>query len=172
MQAVHVTAAARRLVIDVAHLGIEARRRRRHTYSSLGNRHDCGCGVEVVMVDVGAKTMWRSAESLVRSAFWLPSDAFPTLHLPVVPHRATFSPKIARLISFRDRCPLAQASDVLGCIVLCQPETPPSSLRMPWANIWRPRGLAILRFSPKSGLRRHGRRMSRKGTRLSFRSLV
>jgi hypothetical protein len=70
MHAFHVTAAASMLVIDAAHLGIEARRRRRYTHSNLGTRHDCGCGVEVVMHDVGATMMWRSAESLVRSAFW------------------------------------------------------------------------------------------------------
>lgn len=67
---IHVTAAASRLVIDAAHLGIEARRRRRYTHLSLRTRHQCGCGVEVVMVDVGTKMMWRSAVSLVRSAFW------------------------------------------------------------------------------------------------------
>ena len=86
MQAFHVTAAASRLVINAAHLEIEARRRRRYTHSSLGNRHDCDCGVEVVMVDVGAKTMWRSAESLVRSAFWA---AIRCLTNPALASRST-----------------------------------------------------------------------------------
>lgn len=51
MQAFHVTAAASRLAINAAHLGIEARRRRRYIHSSLGAGYDCGCGVEVVLSD-------------------------------------------------------------------------------------------------------------------------
>ena len=40
MQAFHVTAAASKLVIDAAHLGIEARRRRRYTQMGRRARHD------------------------------------------------------------------------------------------------------------------------------------